>query len=50
MLTASDLPQDLAELKKALGVPLIKFEDAKVELGKSEKIWEKIFTCVDEVQ
>ena len=29
-----DLPPDLAAIKKAMGVPLIRFEDAKVELGR----------------
>ncbi len=34
MLTSRELTADLKATKKALGIPLIKFEDAKVELGK----------------
>jgi hypothetical protein len=35
MITASELTPDLKIIKKSLGVPLIKFEDAKIELGES---------------
>lgn len=35
MITASELAPDLKIIKKSLGVPLIKFEDAKIELGES---------------
>jgi vacuolar protein sorting-associated protein 13D len=34
MITASELAPDLKIIKKSLGVPLIKFEDAKIELGE----------------
>lgn len=34
MLTCSQLPHDLLAIKKTLGIPLVKFEDAKVELGR----------------
>ena len=34
MLTCSELPADLTVIKRSLGIPLVKFEDAKVELGK----------------
>lgn len=33
-LTADDLPQDLANIKNLTAIPLVRFEDAKVELGK----------------
>ena len=35
VLSSSDLPQDLLAVKRSMGVPLVKFEDAKVELGTS---------------
>jgi len=34
MLTASELSRDLKVLKKSLGVPLVRFADAQVDLGK----------------
>jgi len=34
MLTSSSLPADLKAIKQSLRFPLIRFEDAKVELGK----------------
>ena len=34
MFTADSLPADLRVIKKATGIPLVKFEEAKVELGK----------------
>jgi len=34
MLTCSQLPHDLLTIKKTLGMPLVKFENAKVELGR----------------
>ena len=33
MLTANDLSADLKILKKSLGIPLVKFADAQVDLG-----------------
>ena len=33
MLTSTDLPVDLKAVKRSLNIPLIRFEDAKVELG-----------------
>ena len=34
MLTASELSPELKVLKKSLGVPLVRFADAQVDLGK----------------
>lgn len=34
MLTSARLPSDLKAIKQSLRFPLIRFEDAKVELGK----------------
>jgi hypothetical protein len=35
MLKASGgLPPDLASLKKTMGIPLVNFEDAEVDIGK----------------
>lgn len=34
MLTASKLSPDLNALKRDMSLPLVKFEDAKVDLGK----------------
>jgi len=33
MMTASKLSPDLQSIKKSMSIPLIKFEDAKVDLG-----------------
>ena len=33
VLSSSDLPQDLLAVKRSMGIPLVKFEEAKVELG-----------------
>ncbi len=33
VLSSTDLPQDLKVIKRSVGFPLVKFEDAKVELG-----------------
>ena len=34
MLTASNLDPELKAIKRRVGIPLVKFEDVKVELGK----------------
>jgi len=34
VLTSSSLPADLKAIKQSLRFPLIRFEDAKVELGE----------------
>lgn len=36
MHTTSELPADLRAIKRSLGIPFVKFEDAKVELGKKQ--------------
>ena len=36
VLSSNDLPQDLLAIKRSMGIPLVKFEDAKVELGKKK--------------
>ena len=33
MLTSSNMPPDLLAIKHSIGVPLVKFEDVKVDLG-----------------
>ena len=38
MLTATDLSPDLVLVKKSLGIPLVKFADAQVDLGESFNI------------
>jgi hypothetical protein len=35
MLTANDLSPDLKLVKRSLGMPLVKFADAQVDLGES---------------
>lgn len=37
MLTSHGLPPDLLAIKRSLSIPLIRFEDAKVELGKKKQ-------------
>ena len=34
VITSSDLPKNLKVIKKSLGIPLVRFEEANVELGE----------------
>lgn len=36
MITSSKLPSDLHAIKTAMAIPLVKFEEAKVDLGECE--------------
>ena len=42
VLSSSDLPQDLLAVKRSMGIPLVKFEEAKVELGRILRLLKRV--------
>ena len=46
MITTSQLSPELRQLKKTMSIPLIRFEDAKVSLGKNIKNFIIILFCL----